>query len=156
MFFFFIFDPKINSTNGFQKQKINLAFFDHGMCYTQHSEKSAQHNTRCQNKLVLPLEKQYIVSAYCCVFKTNKKENGQSLKLIWNNFTDLNHWMSSCRGLYGTSAALCLIVGSMVGLGLHFDLQAVWPRAGRQLPVESWQGRANGRKAYRQHSKETA
>lgn len=30
-------------------------------------------------------------------------------------------------------------MGSVVGLGLHFDLQAVRPGAGWQLPVESWQ-----------------
>lgn len=52
--------------------------------------------------------------------------------------------MSSCQGLHRPPAALRLIVGSVVGLGLQIDLQAVRPRAGRQLPVESGQGRAVG------------
>lgn len=57
---------------------------------------------------------------------------------------NLNNWVSSCQGLHCSPAALRLIVGSVVGLGLHFDLQAVRSGAGRQLPVESWQGRAIG------------
>lgn len=57
---------------------------------------------------------------------------------------DLNDWVSSCQCLHCSPAALCLIVGSVVGLGLHLNLQAVRPRAGRQLPVEGWQGRAVG------------
>lgn len=56
---------KRNFTNGFQKQKIDLALFDHDLCYILDAVKNhvllPQHNTvhGCQNKLVLPLEKQY-------------------------------------------------------------------------------------------------
>lgn len=56
----------------------------------------------------------------------------------------LDDWVSSCQGLHGSPAALRLVVGSVVGLGLHFDLQAVWPGAGRQLPVKGGQGGAVG------------
>lgn len=54
--------------------------------------------------------------------------------------------MSSCQGLHGSPAALRLVVGSVVGLRLNFDLQAVWTRAGRQLPVKGGQGWAAGGK----------
>lgn len=62
------------------------------------------------------------------------------------SLADLNDWVSSRQGLYGSPAALRLVVGSVVGLGLHVDLQAVRPGAGRQLPVKSWQGWAVGPK----------
>jgi len=57
---------------------------------------------------------------------------------------DLNDWVSSCQRLHCSPAALRLIVGPVVGFGLHLDLQAVRPRAGRQLPVQSWQRWAVG------------
>lgn len=61
---------------------------------------------------------------------------------------DLNHWMSSCQGLHRSTAALRLIVGSVVRLGLHLNLETVRSRAGRQLPVKGWQGWAVGEKTY--------
>ena len=60
-------------------------------------------------------------------------------KLGSTGVADLNDRVSSCHGLHRSPTALRLVVGSVVGLGLHVDLQAVRPRAGRQLPVESWQ-----------------
>ena len=57
---------------------------------------------------------------------------------------DLNHWVSPRQGLHRSPAALRLVVGSVVGLGLHLDLQAVRAGAGRQLPVQGWQGWAAG------------
>lgn len=56
----------------------------------------------------------------------------------------LHDGVSSCQSLDGPPAAFGLIVGSVVGLGLDLDLQAVWTRAGRQLPVQSGQSRAGG------------
>lgn len=50
VFFGFFFASKLNSTDRFRKLKIHLGFFDHGMCYTHHSEELcfitiAQHST---------------------------------------------------------------------------------------------------------------
>lgn len=57
---------------------------------------------------------------------------------------DLNDRVSSGQGLHRSPAALRLVVGPVVGLGLHLDLQAVRARAGRQLPVQRRQGWAVG------------
>lgn len=39
----------------------------------------------------------------------------------------LHHGVSSREGLDGAAAALRLVVGAVVGLGLHLDMQAVGP-----------------------------
>lgn len=69
---------------------------------------------------------------------------GQKVKKKLADVADLNDWVSSCQGLHCSPAAFCLIVGPVVRLGLHINLQAVWARTGWQLPVESWQGWAVG------------
>lgn len=50
--------------------------------------------------------------------------------------------MSSRQGLHCPPAALCLVVGTVVGFRLHFNLKAVWAGAGWQLPIKSRQGGA--------------
>lgn len=76
-------------------------------------------------------------------FATYNSTTPSGLKMHQNaeSVAHLDDWVSSCQGLHSSPAALRLVVGSVVGLGLHFDLQAVWPRAGRQLPVKGGQGR---------------
>lgn len=68
-----------------------------------------------------------------------------------STLTDLNDRVSSCQGFDRAPAALRLVVGPMVRLGLDVDLQAVRPRAGRQLPVERGQGRAAGARKHVHH-----
>lgn len=80
-------------------------------------------------------------------FKPFGPEATLTLKLPQHSsheFRDLHDGVSSRQGLHRSPAALGLVVGPVVGLGLHVDLQAVWPRAGRQLPVQGRQGRAVG------------
>lgn len=48
--------------------------------------------------------------------------------------------MSRWRGLDGSSAALRLVVGSVVRPGLHLNTQLVLVELGRQRPVEWRQG----------------
>lgn len=60
-------------------------------------------------------------------------------------FAHLDDRVPSCQRLHCTPAALRLVVGSVVRLGLHFDLQAVRPRGGRELPVQSRQRRAENK-----------
>lgn len=48
----------------------------------------------------------------------------------------LDDRMSRRRGLDGSSAALCLIVGSVVWAGLHLNPQLILVKLGRQRPVE--------------------
>lgn len=73
-----------------------------------------------------------------CKMKTKTTGSQSKVKVV----ADLNHRVSPCQSFHRPPAALCLVVGSVVGLGLHLDLQAVGPGAGRQLPVESRQRRA--------------
>lgn len=44
--------------------------------------------------------------------------------------------MSSCGGFDSTSASLCLIVGSVVGLGLHLDVEFILVRATGDWPLQ--------------------
>ena len=56
--------------------------------------------------------------------------------LICGSVLHLDHGVSRRRGLDGSSAALRLIVGSVVRPGLHLDAQLVLVELGRQRPVE--------------------
>lgn len=74
----------------------------------------------------------------------NTTPSGLKMQQDAGSVAHLDDWVPSCQGFHGSPAALRLVVGSVVGLGLHFDLQAVRPGAGRQLPVKGGQGRAVG------------
>lgn len=52
----------------------------------------------------------------------------------------LHHRVPSWQGLHCPSAALRLVVGTVVGFGLHLDLQIVRTWAGWQLPIKSREG----------------
>lgn len=54
----------------------------------------------------------------------------------------LHAGVSSGRRLHSPPAPLRLIVGSVVGLGLHLDPQLIGSRARWQLPVQGGEGRA--------------
>lgn len=56
----------------------------------------------------------------------------------------LHYRVATRQCLDRPAAPLRLIVGPVMGLGLHLDLQVVWAGAGWQLPVQSWQRWAAG------------
>lgn len=98
------------------------------------------------------------------IFKEGKEEMlAVATKLPMDLRSPASTWylhagVSPRRRLHGPPAALGLVVGSVVGLGLHLDPQLVGPRVRRQLPVEGRERRA-GREEQRvrpTHTRPTA
>ena len=61
--------------------------------------------------------------------------------------------MTSRGGLDGSPAALGLVVGPVVGLGVHVDLQLILAKLAGQGPVERGQGGGPGKSTHTQYDK---
>lgn len=69
-----------------------------------------------------------------------------TVKALFLRVTYLHYRVASRQGLYRPSAAFSLVVGPVVRLWLHLDLEIVRAGAGGELPVKSWQRRAERHK----------
>lgn len=68
-----------------------------------------------------------------------EKNSLEWLEKVCFCLTYLHYRVASRQSLHRPSAAFGLIVGPVVGLWLHLNLEVVWARAGGELPVKSRQ-----------------